>query len=115
MKLRSFALMLSAFTLTAICALAQQANREIPGTYDPHTGAFHPRAVLDATGEAAAAPVIHAGELEFEFTIDVKSVIPAGDKVLCEANASVTDISGTTLADLIEESLPSKEQPPPAR
>ena len=100
-----FLAVLLAFSQTA--TTNRNADPSIVGAFDPVTGAFTPiRASLAPTrGTIAAAATTFGGKLVFTFTINVKSAVPATDKIVCRASALVIDGPITTgLTTLTQES-----------
>ena len=108
---RSFWVLTFVF-LAALVAISQTSTISGPefgiaGVVDPMTGTFTPvRGVpLPARGAATTAATTYGGKLVFNFTVAVKSVIPATDTISCRASVIIADGPLTLgLVTLVQES-----------
>ena len=78
--------------LTTGCFAQADASKPhgIPGFFDPETGAFKPfQSPTEAIDLAKVTPT--TGKFVFSFTVTVASTIATTTKILCQANATVTE------------------------
>jgi hypothetical protein len=78
--------------LTAGCFAQSDASKShgIPGYLDPETGAFKPfQSQTEAIDLAKVTPT--TGKFVFSFTVTVASTIATATKILCQADATVTE------------------------
>jgi hypothetical protein len=102
MRLKTTSLMLAAGLLASGApalanTVAAPAPHLVPGFYDPKTGTFKPYVNPGAgTLNPSATAVTRDGSIVVEFTIDVKSGIPANAPIYVEVDFGTSEVSSTT-------------------
>ena len=90
------------FVLAALAAMTQSAwsqqnansERGILGYLDPKTGTFKLLARASAESEQPAAVIAPTtGKLVYNFTINVASVLPSSDVIICSGSATIVDVT----------------------
>lgn len=89
----------------AVCVLSSQpswgqeaspaSSRGVLGYWDTATGAFRPvTQTEDFDSESLAATTPQTGTITVNFTVTIRSAIPANTPIQCGVSASVTEIAG---------------------
>lgn len=96
-----------------VCALSSQLSwsqeaspaspHRVLGYFDFSTGAFRPvHQVEDFDSETLAATTAQTGTITINFTVTIKSAIPAAAVVNCGVSANVTEVSAGGVNIIIE-------------